>query len=54
MELTVRQAARLLGLSQRTVYRMVVRGELPAYQVHDEYRFNRTELLEWEIGRAHV
>ena len=50
MELTVRQAARLLGLSQRTVYRMVVRGELPAYQVHDEYRFNRTELLEWALA----
>ena len=50
MELTVRQAARLLDLSERTVHRMVARGELPAYQVHDQHRFNRTELLEWALA----
>ncbi len=50
MELTVRQAAKLLDLSERTIHRMVARGDLPAYQVHDQHRFNRTELLEWALA----
>jgi nitrogen PTS system EIIA component len=50
MQLTVRQVATLLELSERTIHRMVDRGELPAYRVHDQYRFNRTELLEWALA----
>jgi PTS system nitrogen regulatory IIA component len=47
MQLTVRDAARLLGVPEETLERWVRRGELPAERVDDRYRFNRVELLEW-------
>ena len=46
MQLTVRDAARFLGVSEDTPYRWVRRGELPAQPVNDQCRFNRVELLE--------
>jgi PTS system nitrogen regulatory IIA component len=47
MQLTVREAARLLNVSEKTVYRWINQGSLPAYRVNEQYRFNRAELLEW-------
>lgn len=47
MELTVRDSARLLNVSEKTIYRWVKLGRLPAYRVNEQYRFNRAELLEW-------
>lgn len=47
MNLTVRDVARLLSTSERTVYRWIEQKALPAYRVHEQYRFNRAELLEW-------
>lgn len=46
MQLGVREAARLLSVSEKTIYRWVKEGRLPAYRVKDQYRFNRAELLE--------
>jgi PTS system nitrogen regulatory IIA component len=51
MQLTVRDAARILGVSEDTLHRWVRRGELPAQQVNEQYRFNRVELLEWAAQR---
>ncbi|MBI2195203.1 MAG: PTS sugar transporter subunit IIA [Planctomycetes bacterium] len=51
MKLTVRDVARLLEVSEKTVYRWVHQGILPAYRVSDQYRFNRAELLEWATSR---
>jgi PTS system nitrogen regulatory IIA component len=47
MELSVRDSARLLNVSEKTIYRWVKLGKLPAYRVSEQYRFNRAELLEW-------
>ncbi len=47
MELGVRDSARLLNVSEKTIYRWIKQGLLPAYRVHDQYRFNSAELLEW-------
>jgi nitrogen PTS system EIIA component len=47
MELSVRDSARLLNVSEKTIYRWVKLGRLPAYRVNEQYRFNRAELLEW-------
>ena len=52
MELTVKDSARLLKVSERTIYRWVKQGTLPAYRVNEQYRFNRVELLEWAIGQG--
>jgi nitrogen PTS system EIIA component len=51
MKLSVRDAARLLNVSEKSVYRWIKEGAIPAYQVNDQYRFNRAELLEWATSR---
>lgn len=51
MELTVRDSARMLNVSEKTIYRWVKQGKLPAYRVNEQYRFNRAELLEWATSQ---
>jgi PTS system nitrogen regulatory IIA component len=51
MQLTSRDAARLLDVTEEVLERWVRRGELPAERVDDQYRFNRVELLEWAAQR---
>ena len=51
MDLTVRESARLLKVSEKTIYRWVRLGKLPAYRVNEQYRFNRAELLEWATSQ---
>ena len=51
MKVTVRDAAQLLSVSEKTVYRWIKEGAIPAYQINDQYRFNRAELLEWATSR---
>ncbi len=51
MNLSVKDAARLLSVSEKTIYRWVKQDILPAYKVHESYRFNRAELLEWATSR---
>ena len=51
MQLTVRDVAKLLNISEKTIYRWINQGSLPAYRINDQYRFNRAELLEWAISR---
>ncbi len=52
MELSVRDSAKLLNVSEKTVYRWAKLGDLPACRVNDQYRFNRAELLEWATSRG--
>jgi PTS system nitrogen regulatory IIA component len=47
LKVTVREAARLLDVSEKTVYRWIEQKKLPVHRVNDQYRFNRAELLEW-------
>ena len=47
MDLSVRDSAQLLRVSEKTIYRWVKQGRLPAYRINEQYRFNRAELLEW-------
>ena len=51
MQLTVRDVAKYFQVSEKTVYRWVNQGVLPAYRMNDQYRFNRAELLEWATSR---
>lgn len=51
MNLTVKDAAPLLGVSEKTLYRWIKQSTIPAYRVHEQYRFNRAELLEWATSR---
>lgn len=47
MELGVRDVARLLNVSEQTIYQWIQNASLPAHRVHEQYRFNRVELQEW-------
>ncbi|NLE38296.1 MAG: helix-turn-helix domain-containing protein, partial [Pirellulaceae bacterium] len=51
MDLSVRDSAQLLKVSEKTIYRWVKQGSLPAYRVNEQYRFNRAELLEWATSQ---
>lgn len=51
MTLTVRDVARLLDVSEKTIYRWVSQGTMPVYRVNEQYRFNRAEILEWATSR---
>jgi nitrogen PTS system EIIA component len=51
MTLKVKDAAKLLSVSEKTIYRWVSQGIIPAYRVNDQYRFNRAELLEWATAQ---
>jgi PTS system nitrogen regulatory IIA component len=51
MNLSVRDTARLLKVSEKTIYRWIKQQTIPAYRVQDQYRFNRAEILEWATSR---
>jgi PTS system nitrogen regulatory IIA component len=50
MQLTVRDVAGLLNISEKTVYRWIEERKLPSSRLGGQYRFNRAELLEWATG----
>jgi len=47
MQLWVKDAARILNVSEDTIIKWVEERGLPAYLVNRQYRFNRAEILEW-------
>src|SRR3954467_11106352 len=51
MNLSVRDTAALLSVSEKTIYRWIKQQSIPAYRVQDQYRFNRAEVLEWATSR---
>ncbi|MBN1931873.1 MAG: PTS sugar transporter subunit IIA [Desulfobacterales bacterium] len=55
MEITVKDAARLLNVSEKSIYRWIKQGKLPTFKINEQYRFNRSELLEWATaGKMNV
>ncbi|MCF6178750.1 MAG: PTS sugar transporter subunit IIA [Geopsychrobacter sp.] len=51
MNLSVKDAARMLSVSEKTIYRWIKQDIVPVYKVHESYRFNRAELLDWATAR---
>ena len=51
MQLSVKDAARLLNLSEKTIYRWIKQESIPVYRINEQLRFNRAELLEWATSR---
>jgi len=45
--LTVRDVAALLSVDQKTIYRLVTKGEIPGFKVLGSWRFQRHDLDEW-------
>src|SRR5512138_1310964 len=51
MQLTSREAARLLGVAEPTLERWIRDGDLAATRVNDQFRLNRIDLLEFAAAR---
>jgi PTS system nitrogen regulatory IIA component len=51
MQMGVREAAGLMNVSEKTVYRWIKQQVIPAYRINEQFRFNRAELLEWATSR---
>ncbi|HAP43890.1 MAG: PTS fructose transporter subunit IIA [Spirochaetes bacterium GWD1_61_31] len=51
MQLSVKDAALILNVSEKTIYRWIKQGVIPSYKINEQFRFNRSELLEWATSR---
>ncbi len=47
MQLSVKDLSQLLNVTERTIYRWIKQQTIPFYRIHDQYRFNRIEILDW-------
>ncbi|HEY6221483.1 MAG TPA: PTS sugar transporter subunit IIA [Candidatus Eisenbacteria bacterium] len=52
MDLSVREVAHLLGVTEKTVHRWLREKAIPAHRLHDQSRFNRVEIQEWAAARG--
>ena len=52
MQLSERDAARLLGVPEATLQRWLKSGELAASRVNEQYRLNKIDLLEFASSRG--
>jgi nitrogen PTS system EIIA component len=51
MQLSVKDTAKILNVSEKTIYRWIQQQVVPVYRINEQYRFNRSELLEWATSR---
>jgi len=51
MQLNVKDLSRLLNVTERTIYRWIKQESIPYYRIHDQYRFNRVEILDWATAK---
>ena len=51
MQLTAKDVAAILGVSEKTVYRWINSRVMPAYLVNSQYRFSRAQVMEWAAVR---
>lgn len=52
MQLSIKQTARILRLSERHVQERIEKGEIPSQCVNDRHFLNRDELIEWATARG--
>ncbi len=51
MQLSVKDAAAFLNVSDETIYKWVRQEVIPSHTINEQVRFNRAELLEWATSR---
>ena len=51
MRISVREVAKLLSVTEKTIYRWIKKRQIPATRVGELYRFNRLEILDWATAR---
>lgn len=45
--MTMKQLSQHLQISQRSIHRMIKRGDIPAFKVASRWRFERGRIKEW-------
>ena len=45
--LTIKEVAKYLKVTERTLYRLVQDGQIPAFKVGASWRFKRTDIDTW-------
>jgi len=45
--MTVRDVAALLKVDEKTIYRLVTKGDLPGFKVLGSWRFQKSDLNAW-------
>jgi len=49
--MTVRDVATFLNVDEKTIYRLVTKGELPGFKVLGSWRFQKTDMQLWIDSR---
>jgi PTS system nitrogen regulatory IIA component len=52
MDLSVREVARLLGVTEKTIHGWLREKSIPTHRLHDQSRFNRVEIQEWAAAQG--
>lgn len=52
--LTAGEVAAYLRVSLSTIYRLLKTGDLPAFKIGSDWRFNRVHIEEWLKSRSQV
>ncbi|MCX9147725.1 helix-turn-helix domain-containing protein [Erythrobacter sp. WG] len=50
--LTVREVAKFLKVTERTIYRLATEGQIPSFKVGGSWRFQRSDLIQWMNDHA--
>ncbi|MCK5791908.1 MAG: helix-turn-helix domain-containing protein [Ketobacter sp.] len=50
--LTIKEVAEYLKVNERTIYRLANKGEIPAFKVGNNWRFDRAKIAEWMNNQA--
>lgn len=45
--MTVKDVAAFLSVDEKTIYRLVIKGEIPGFKVLGSWRFQRHDLQSW-------
>lgn len=48
--LTIKELAKYLNVTERTIYNLLERGELPGFKVGANWRFRKEDIDEWIEG----
>ncbi len=51
MMIDLKEVSKILSLSEKTIYRLIAKNEIPTYKLGGSYRFDRVELLEWATSK---
>ena len=53
--MTVRDVASFLSVDEKTIYRLVIKGDIPGFKVLGSWRFQRQDIQAWITERkAHA